>query len=158
MERPYRTAIVAGSMVVLGLLWFLLQQSGQPPAGSGEPAFQGTWTDTKGPPGNRLRLEQVARPIPIKLLDVEALEGKGLIRGLSGEGESPLTWNYESFQPLRLNVIIGKRAMVMPIRMLDVDHMFIRLVPAADVAEWSGEKARAGSEEVLLTRTKHVAE
>jgi hypothetical protein len=44
--------------------------------------------------------------------------------------------------------------MVAPIRMIDKDHMVIRLVPLDHVKEWSGENVLEGPGTVVLTRTK----
>src|SRR5262249_46332836 len=147
----YRCAPFFVALAAVSLSWLALQRAVRFPDSGARPAFLGKWIDEKGPPGNHLRLQLVPRSVPGAPPGVELLEGKGSICGLFGEKDGALIWVYESLDPLRLNVIIGNRAMVAPIRMSDADHMLIRLVPVADVKEWSGRNDFEGPGAVVLT-------
>jgi hypothetical protein len=85
------------------------------------------------------------------------LEGHGRINGLLGENDAPIIWNYESHAPLRLNVIIGKRTLVVPVRLVDQQHLLLRFVPTAAVGVWTNQ-VWDGPDVVRLTRTKDAAE
>ena len=144
-----RNALFVVALVgALALYWFTTGKPTRSP--DVRPWFLGTWTDENGPPGNYLRLQLVPRSSGLPGLQL--LEGKGKVQGLFGEANTAIIWNYESYEPLRLNVVIGTRTMVAPVRVLGADRMLIRWVPTADVDGWSGAKALDGPGAGVLTR------
>ena len=144
--------LFAALVAVLALFWFTFGKVKHAPDESAGTSFLGTWKDEKGPPGSYLSLQLVPRPSTLP--GIEFLEGQGHVRGLFGEANSAIIWNYENHDQLRLNVIIGKKSMVAPVRMLGPDRMLMRWVPTADVNEWSSDKALEGPGAVILTRAK----
>lgn len=115
-------------------------------------AFLGTWTDAQGPAGNSIRFYQVARPIPGTFPGVEALEGHAVFHDLLGPGDVHVTWNFESFRPLRLNVVFPKRVTVVPVKILDDDHILIRIVDTARVDIWTNANVFDAPDVIRLTR------
>lgn len=119
-------------------------------------AFLGTWTDETGPPGNHVRFYQVARSIPGSLPGTEALDGHAAFQDQRGVGDVNAIWNYESWKPLRLNVIFANRATVMPVMILDHDHILIRIVDTAKVEVWTNADVFEGPDVILLKRATEV--
>lgn len=138
-----------GLLCLLAAAWFTRGRLGPSDPGT---AFLGTWTDESGPSGNFLRLELVRSPASGAVPGIEAFDGKGHVRGLFGQADSGVIWNYESFTPLRLNIVIGAKGMVAPVRMEGPDRMVIRLVPTSDQDGWSGPNALEGPGTLVLTR------
>jgi hypothetical protein len=150
--------ILVAIAALVGVYWFASDNGKPHPDHRELTAFLGTWTDEKGPPDNYARFNLVTRPLPNALPGVQVSEGQGRLHGLFGENNQPITWNYESHQPLRLNVSIGKRTFVAPVRLLDADHMLLRVVPTTDVDVWSADEVLDGPGVIHLTRRKDEAE
>jgi hypothetical protein len=91
----------------------------------GRDAMIGTWTDPAGPPGNSIRFYYVPRDLP-EVPVVKAYEGHISLVKFLGEENTPADWNYGSWDPLVLNVIIGKKGYYAAIRKIDDDHIQIR--------------------------------
>jgi len=85
----------------------------------------GTWTDDAGLPGNSVRFYLIAHDLPGAPL-ATAFEGRAtLIRHL-GEEKAEAGWNYGSWDPLVLNLLVGEKSRYAAIRKLDDDHILIR--------------------------------
>jgi hypothetical protein len=152
MEPPMRNGVILSVLIAAcALYWFGGQNDPRSPDHAALTVFMGTWTDENGPPGNYVRFSLVPHPSGTALIQLN--EGKGQINGLLGEKEAPITWGYESFTPLRLNFIVGNRALVVPVRLLDRQHLELRFVPTADYAVWSSNTVWDSPEVVRLTRT-----
>jgi len=86
----------------------------------------GTWTDEAGEPGNSIRFyleeENIGEEVPL----VRAYMGRIEMVNFLGEGKRNATWNYGGWDPLVLNVTIGKRTLFAAIRKIDDDHILIR--------------------------------
>ena len=86
----------------------------------------GTWTDEAGEPGNSIRFyleeEKLGDDVPL----VKAYMGRVELVNFLGEEKRNAIWNYGGWDPLVLNVMIGKRTLFAAIRKIDRDHLLIR--------------------------------
>src|SRR3954454_969704 len=65
-----------------------------------------TWTDERGTPGNSIHIYSVRGPTPKNYVGLECYEGRIDFKHTFGEEEIRTTWNYGSFEPIVLNVLI----------------------------------------------------
>jgi hypothetical protein len=114
-------------------------------------AFLGTWTEEGGEPGNSIRFYLVPREIP-GVPAVVAYEGHVTFRKQLGADETKGTWGFESWSPLRLSVSAGDRYWFVAVRVLDPDHILIRL--GGDIEEMSRPDVFANAETKALTRVR----
>jgi hypothetical protein len=88
-------------------------------------AMIGTWTDPNGPPGNSIRFYYVPTDLPDTTL-VKAYEGHIDLTHFLGREKGKATWNYGGWNPLILNIGLGKTGFFAAIRKIDDDHILIR--------------------------------
>jgi hypothetical protein len=113
--------------------------------------FLGSWTDDRGEPGNSVQFSLVEVQMPNAPLGMAAYEGRATFCKLFGADEVRAVWNYENFDPLRLNVVFADRGRVAAIRLLDHDHLLMRFVE--HLSYWTGIDVFEGPDVVRLTRT-----
>lgn len=121
--RPRRLQLVTALAAVglVALLWLP-----GPAAGPDDrDAMIGTWTDEHGPPGNSVRFYYVARDIPGAPY-ATAYDGHVTLANFLGHANARGTWGYGSWDPLVLNLTVGRRAWFLAIRKLDDDHLRVR--------------------------------
>jgi len=152
-SRMRNGAMLCMVLALCAFYWLTGRNDGRAPDQA--TCFVGTWTDENGPPGNYVLFSQVHRPSAVP--GIQLIEGHGRIHGLLGENDTPIIWNYESHTPLRLNVVIRNRTLVVPVQLADKQHLHLRFVPTADVARWTNQ-VWDGPDVVRLTRTKDAAE
>jgi hypothetical protein len=149
-NRQY-LSVVVGILLLTYLAFDHPFRSGSDGFGGVSDEFLGTWTDDRGEPGNSVRFSQVEVPLPNVPLGMSAYEGRATFRKLFGADEVRAKWNYENFDPLRLNVVFADRSRVAAIRLLDHDHLLMRFVE--HLPYWTGIDVFEGPEVVRLTRT-----
>lgn len=92
----------------------------------------GTWTDEAGEPGNSIHFyleeEKLGEEVPL----VKAYMGRIELVHFLGEEKRDAIWNYGGWDPLILNVTIGKRMLFAVIRKIDNDHILIRFSKDAE--------------------------
>lgn len=88
-------------------------------------AMIGTWTDEAGPPGNSIRFYYVPREIPGAPYAL-AYEGHVTLENFLGHAKSRGSWNYGSWDPLTLNVTVGRKPLYVAIRKVDDDRLLVR--------------------------------
>jgi len=86
----------------------------------------GTWTDEDGEPGNSIRFyleeENIGEEVPL----VKAYMGRIDLVNFLGKEKGTAQWGYGGWDPLILNITIGKRMLFAAIRKVDDDHILIR--------------------------------
>jgi hypothetical protein len=141
--------------VVVPLTCFLVSRLSSDEPGREElTAFLGTWTNEKGEPGNSIRFWEEVHNLPGMPSFIQVGEGRVTWTRHFGPGETVETWNYESWRPLRLNVTVAGTARVVPIRMLDRNHLLIRF--AEDGDDVARPDVFDSPEMLLLTRTQEA--
>ena len=112
-------------VAVLVLVWFWYGGFADGGPREDRDAMIGTWTDPAGPPGNSIRFYYVPRDIPGASY-AKAYEGHITLMKFLGQEEAPAIWNYGSWDPLVLNLIVGNKAYFAAIQKVDDDHILIR--------------------------------
>jgi hypothetical protein len=135
MTRSLRIPPIAVAAAALGFgTAVLLQTNSALEPESDRDAMIGTWTDEDGEPGNSIRFFLVTAQDTPDMQYVSAHHGHATIVGLLGRKEAKATWNYGQWDPLVLNVMVGRRAWFVAIRKLDDDHLLMRFgTDAADM-------------------------
>src|SRR5262245_38469965 len=119
MISRHRVLTVFALSVTATVLWHFLSGGAD---GGMEQRHLGTWTDPKGPPGNRITFSLVWRELPNSLF--QAGEGVVTAKHWFGQAEVTASWGYEHFDaPLRLNVTTKERNYVVPVQYLGDDVM-----------------------------------
>jgi hypothetical protein len=137
-------ATAAGALL---LYWFAGQPGGLP---ADRECMLGTWTDEAGPPGNSIRFYYVPTDIPGTPL-VQAYEGHVTLVHFLGEEAGTAIWNYGGWDPLALNVMVGKKGYFAAVRKVDDDHILIRF--GTDPEEMYRPEAIDHPDTRRLTRT-----
>src|SRR5262245_20482437 len=88
-------------------------------------AMIGTWTDEVGPPGNSIRFYFVPRDIPGAPY-ATAYEGHITLVNFLERANARGSWGYGSWDPLTLNLTVGRKAWFVAIRPIDGDHLLVR--------------------------------
>lgn len=145
-HRPL--TIVAIAVVVYAFAYFL---HGSPFKKDDRFCMLGTWTDESGEPGNSIRFRLVEEDVSNDVPLVKAYLGRIHVQKFHGEADSEASWNYGGWDPLVLNVTIGKRYLYAAIRRIDDDHILIRI--GADPEELMRSEAIDHPETIRLTRT-----
>ena len=116
---PFVSVLVA--VAVLALTWARVSTDPE----IDRDAMLGTWTDPDGPPDNSIRFYFVAREIPGAPYAM-AYEGHVTLKNFLGHERSRGSWGYGGWDPLTLNVTIGRKPLYVAIRKLDDDHLLVR--------------------------------
>jgi len=146
-----RNALVAALAVVLGLtFWFDGGLSHN--AHDDLQMIDGTWTEEGGPPGNSVRLYSVPARMPKDYVGLAAYEGRATLLKHFGQERIDTIWNYENFDPLRLNIDIPGHARFAAIKVLDPDHLLLRF--GSDIGALSREDVLRHPDTKRLTRTE----
>lgn len=126
MYRSWRMPPVAVTALGLGLAAaFLMRTNSAIEAEADRDIMLGTWTDEAGEPGNSIRFyleEEKLGDVPL----VRAYMGRVELVNFLGKEKGDATWNYGGWDPLVLNVTIGKRGLFAAIRKIDDNHILIR--------------------------------
>ncbi|HEX3150202.1 MAG TPA: hypothetical protein VHR66_19145 [Gemmataceae bacterium] len=120
--RPHPLAILAAIFIVLGTSWWLESNALRP---DDRDAMLGTWTDEAGPPGNSIRFYQVPIDLPGAPI-ATGFEGKLTVDNCLGEIQAAGQWNFGSWDPLVLNLLVGRQNWYVVIVKLDDDHLRVR--------------------------------
>lgn len=112
-------------VIAIALAIYWLMDGFGSPAATDHDAMVGTWTDENGEPGNSIRFYSVPVDLPGSPI-VRGFEGHGTVVGWLGEKQATAEWNFGSFDPLVLNVNVGKTMWFAAVRKLDEDHILIR--------------------------------
>lgn len=112
-------------IVAIGLFiyWFMPDHGSAPT--TDRDAMIGTWTDENGEPGNSVRFYSVPIDLPGSPI-VTGMEGHLTLINFLGEKEAQGVWNYGYWDPLVVNIIVGKTCWYAAIRKLADDHILIR--------------------------------
>jgi hypothetical protein len=121
-HRFHALAVVAALAIILGTSWWL-ESSALPP--EDRDAMLGTWTDETGPPGNSIRFYQVPIDLPGAPL-ATGFEGRVTARNCLEQRASAGQWNYGSWDPLVINIIVGGQNWFAVIEKIDDDHLRVR--------------------------------
>jgi hypothetical protein len=119
-RNPVVSVVVAAGL--LALMWYRVTAD-NPDAD--RDAMIGTWTDEAGPPGNSIRFYFVPVEIPGAPY-ATAYEGHVTLENFLGHGKSRGSWGYGGWDPLTLNVTVGRKPLFVAIRKLDDDHLLVR--------------------------------
>ena len=121
--RPRRFPLVSVlvGVGVLSLMWYRVSTDPE----KDQDAMLGTWTDPDGPPGNSIRFYFVAREIPGAPY-ATAYEGHVTLENFLGYEKSRGSWGYGGWDPLTLNLTVGRKPLFVVIRKLDDDHLLVR--------------------------------
>lgn len=95
----------------------------------------GDWTDPAGEPGNFIRFgtKNVTPPNnPVPFMELH--EGRAVFHKHLGQENTTVTWNYENFKALRVNVTVPGRCNFASIRMVGPDRMLVRFTKTIDEA------------------------
>jgi hypothetical protein len=127
MYRSWRTTPIAIAAAAVGLMAAIMMQANSAlEKNVDRNAMIGTWTDEDGPPGNSIRFYYVqGQKMPGDPV-ITAWEGRATVVGLLDEKEAPAIWNYGSWDPFVVNLVIGKKAWCVAFRKLDDDHLLMR--------------------------------
>lgn len=135
MNGNFRNPFLAGvAMLALTALFFSLLHERQP--NKATELFLGKWTDPDGPPDNYLcfyyrKIDVPNNPVPV----MELYEGRAVIHKHLEQEEATVIYNFESTNPLRLNIHVPGKCNFASIRFVDTDHMVIRFTKTiADAA------------------------
>jgi hypothetical protein len=109
----------------------------------------GVWTDEQGPPGNRICFWNV---VVSKTGMFSVIEGRVRVNNILGKEEANGTWNFENWQPLRLNVTFQDGGYVAAVRQIDADHLLLRY--STDVQEVTSGDVFAHPDTIRLTRVR----
>ena len=118
-RHPVLFVVAAG---LLALMWYRVS-AGNPD--DDRDAMLGTWTDPDGLPGNAIRFYFVPVEIPGAPY-ATAYEGHVTLENFLGCEKSRGSWGYGGWDPLTLNVTVGRRPLYVAIRKLDDDHLLVR--------------------------------
>jgi hypothetical protein len=144
---------VLSIVLAVGMLAFLLIRVNAGPwadPDADRDAMIGTWTDEAGPPGNAIRFYYVASDIPGAPY-ATAYEGHVAVENFLGHAKSRGSWNYGGWDPLVLNVTVGRKPLYLAVRKLDDDHLLVRF--GTDPEEISRAEAVDHPDARVLTRT-----
>ena len=119
-RNPFLSVIVAVGL--LGLLWARMTAVD---LDADRDAMIGTWTDEAGAPGNSIRFYFVPVELPATPY-ATAYEGHVTLVNFLGHEKMRGSWGYGSWDPLTLNVTVGRQPVFMAIRKLDDDHLLVR--------------------------------
>jgi hypothetical protein len=137
-------------VVVVGIMaWMMFDSFSSTSPPTDRDAMLGTWTDEAGEPGNSIRFYYIAKDIPGAPY-ATALEGHLTLNGFLGEKQTQAIWNYSGWDPLVLNIIVGKQAWYAAILKQDDDHILIRF--GKDPSEMMQPGSIDHAETRLLTR------
>jgi hypothetical protein len=126
---------VIATLLLLPLTYFLVSRTSTEEPGREElTAFFGTWTDEQGEPGNSIRFWEDFHDLPGMPSFIQVGEGHVTFIKQFGADRAQATWNYENWRPLRLNIIVADKARIVPVRMLDQDHMLLRFLDPKDLS------------------------
>jgi hypothetical protein len=114
--------VAALAAVGLLALWWIQEPAASP---DDRNAMIGTWTDEQGPPGNSVRFYYVARNIPGAPY-ATAYDGHVTLAHFLGHVNARGTWGYGTWDPLVLNLTVGRRSWYVAIRKLDDDRLLVR--------------------------------
>ena len=96
----------------------------------------GTWTDEAGEEGNFITFSVVRRPAPGPIPGLELWEGRVACHNFPGGNDAEGSWGYESWKPLRLNIILPDGNRVAAIKRVDRDHLLLRFVEDLPPEKW----------------------
>ena len=96
-------------------------------------AILGTWVDDANP-AHIVHFEEVPAGYASPEAGIELLEGRYTFTGVFGIPGLSGVWNYESFDPLRLNVVIGSEGHFVAVGFTDRNHARMRLVDGISTA------------------------
>ncbi len=96
-------------------------------------AIVGAWVDDADP-ANIVRFEEVPAGYASPEAGIELREGRYTFTGAFGIPGVTGIWNYESFDPLRLNVLVGGEGHFVAVGFMDHDHVRMRLLDDIDAA------------------------
>ncbi len=90
-------------------------------------AHHGVWTDENGVPGNRICFWTVTSS---HTGPVTVVEGRVRVKDFLKRAAADGVWNFENWEPLRLNVVFQDGAWVAAVKPLGRDHLLIRFSKA----------------------------
>jgi hypothetical protein len=152
MNSPsrYSFALLAGVFV---LTYLVFAGSERSRADRDTPVIDGTWTEEAGTPGNSIHIYSVRAPMPENYWGLECYEGRMDFKRHFGEEKLRTSWNFGSFEPLILNVILpGKKVRFARVRVVDSDHLLVRFGDDLEALEREG--AFRHGDVKPLTRTR----
>jgi hypothetical protein len=125
VDGNFRNPIYVGVAIIAFTAIFFFLHERQPSRATD--LFLGKWTEPNGEPDNYIRfyfkkIDLPNNPVPV----MEAYEGRAVFHKQLGQDEATVIYNYESFEPLRLNVIVPGKCSFASIGFVDADHMIIR--------------------------------
>jgi hypothetical protein len=151
MNRSWRVPPIAIAAAALGLgAAFLIQANSASNVDADRDVMIGTWTDEEGEPGNSIRFHLVEEAFTKDVPLVKAYMGQIHFAKFHGESDADAIWNYGGWDPLVLNIVIGKRTLFATIRKIDNDHILIRI--GADPEEMMRPEAINHPDTKRLTR------
>jgi hypothetical protein len=109
----------------------------------------GIWTDENGAPGNRICFWQV---IASPNSPITAIEGRVRVKDFLNRAAADGVWNFENWEPLRLNVVFQVGTYTAAVQQVDPNHLLIRFCPSSDVQELHKADWFAHPDTVRLTR------
>ena len=129
--------------VVFPLVYFLMRNDGPDLQ-----RFNGTWTDPSGPAGNWVKFDLV--PSQGSTGPLRAMDGRVRYKNFNGWGDGRCGWGYESFEPLRLNLVQGAPYKFAAVNLIDDDRMQIRF--GDDITVLSSPAVFNSSDTLVLER------
>lgn len=121
-HRPHPLAVLAAIGIVLGTSWWLESNALRP---DDRDCMIGTWTDESGPPGNSIRFYLVPVDLPGAPI-VTGEEGRVTATNFQDLNSTAGQWNYGSWDPLVINIVVGKQCWFAVIVKIDDDHLRVR--------------------------------
>lgn len=147
----HRSVFVAA--LVLALLSLTLSRPRDDGATSRLHLLDNTWTDECGTPGNSIHIYSVRAATPKNYVGLECYEGRIDFKRTFGEEEIRTSWNYGSFDPIVLNVLIPEKNIHMAaVKIIDDDHLLIRFL--GKLPEMPGEDVFRHPDTRRLTRQR----
>lgn len=127
MYRTRRIPPIALVAMALGLMAaYLIQANSAVDVDRDRDAMIGTWTDEDGEPGNSIRFYFVeVKGLPGHPL-ITPWEGHATVTGLLDRKKATAIWNYGGWDPLVVNLNVGRKLWHVVIRKLDDDHLLMR--------------------------------
>lgn len=93
-------------------------------------AILGSWKSAQGEPGNSLKFYLVPVDLPRSCFGITLFDGHAHFEKNFGADQLDARWNYGSHRPVELNIVFADRSCTAAIKVIDHDHLLLRLVEA----------------------------
>ena len=120
--------LTAATLVVLLMFW----DRQPPPNPQLLQIHHGVWTDENGAPGNRICFWTITGS---QTSPLTTIEGRVRVKNFLNRAATDGVWNFENWEPLRLNVVFQDGAYTAALRQIDQDHLLIRFCLSRDAQE-----------------------